>query len=40
MSKKKMNSKSASRIQSKSDKSGRNKGFKARAQRVAAKNKK
>ena len=37
MSKKKMNSKAASRVQSHSDKSGRNKGFKERAQRAASK---
>ncbi len=35
-----MTSKSASRIQSDADKSGKNKGFKERAQRAAAKNKK
>jgi len=35
-----MNSKAARRIQSHSDKSGKNKDFKARAQRVATKNKK
>jgi len=40
MGKTKMSSKSARRIQSHSDKSGRNQAFKARAQSVAAKNKK
>jgi len=40
MGKSKMTSKAASRIQSRSDKSGKNKGFKSRAQRAAAKNKK
>jgi len=40
MAKKKMTSKSASRIQSHADKSGRNKGFKARAQKAGSKNKK
>ena len=40
MGKQKMSSKAASRIQSHSDKSGKNKGFKARAQSAAAKNKK
>lgn len=33
-----MTNKAASRIQSHSDKSGRNQGFKSRAQRAAAKN--
>ena len=36
----KMSSKAASRIQSRADKSGKNQGFKSRAQRAAAKNKK
>ena len=40
MSKKKMTSKAASRIQSHADKTGKNKDFKARVQRTAAKNKK
>lgn len=40
MGKKKMSSKSASRIQSHADRSGKNQGFKARAQRAANKNKK
>ncbi len=35
-----MNSKSARRIQSHADKTGKNKGFKSRAQSSAAKNKK
>ncbi len=35
-----MTSKAASRIQSRSDKSGKNASFKSRAQRAAAKNKK
>ena len=35
-----MTSKAASRIQSHSDKSGKNQGFKVKAQRAAAKNKK
>lgn len=34
-----MNQSAASRIQSQADKSGSNQGFKARAQRVASKNK-
>ena len=40
MVKNKMDSKAASRIQSHADKSGKNQGFKARAQHSAAKNKK
>jgi len=40
MGKSKMTSKSASRIQSHADKSGKNQGFKSRAQSTAAKNKK
>ena len=40
MGKAKMNSKAARRIQSHADKSGRNQGFKARAQSSASKNKK
>ena len=40
MGKNKMSSKSASRIQSHADKTGRNQGFKSRAQRAASKNKK
>jgi len=36
----KMSSKAASRIQSHSDRSGKNQGFKSRAQSAAAKNKK
>lgn len=40
MGKSKMNSKSARRIQSHSDKTGKNQGFKRRAQSAAAKNKK
>jgi len=40
MGKKKMTSKAASKIQSHADKSGKNQGFKSRAQRAAAKNKK
>lgn len=40
MSKTKMNSKAARRIQSHADKSGRNQGFKARTQSAATKNKK
>ena len=40
MGKEKMTSKAASKIQSHSDKTGKNKGFKARAQSAAAKNKK
>ena len=40
MTKKKMDSKSASRVQSESDKTGKNQDFKKRAQRTAAKNKK
>lgn len=36
----KMSSKAASRIQSHSDKTGRNQGFKSRAQSAASKNKK
>jgi len=40
MGKTKMNSKSARRIQSHSDKSGKNQGFKSRVQSAAAKNKK
>jgi len=40
MPKKKMTQKDASRIQSHSDKTGINKGFKARAQKAAEKNKK
>ena len=40
MGKTKMGSKVVGRIQSHSDKSGRNQGFKARAQSAAAKNKK
>lgn len=36
----KMTSKAASRIQSHADRSGKNQGFRARAQRAAAKNKK
>ena len=40
MGKQKMTSKAASKIQSHSDKTGRNKGFKARAQSAATKNKK
>jgi len=39
MTKKKMTQKDASRIQSHSDKTGENKGFKSRAQKAAAKNK-
>ena len=35
-----MTSKAARRIQSSADKTGKNQGFKARAQRTAAKNKK
>ena len=35
-----MDGKSASRIQSRADKSGKNQDFKARAQRVAARNEK
>ena len=38
--KSKMTSKAASRIQSRADKSGKNQGFKSRAQSAAAKNKK
>lgn len=38
MTNKKMNSKSARRIQSHADKSGKNQDFKARAQRAASKN--
>lgn len=38
MGNKKMNSKSARRIQSHADKSGKNQDFKARAQRAASKN--
>ena len=38
--KSKMTSKDASRIQSHSDKTGRNKGFKQRSQRSASRNKK
>ncbi len=38
MGNKKMTSKAARRIQSHADKSGKNQGFKARAQRVANKN--
>lgn len=40
MTKSNMSAKAAARIQSSADKSGRNQGFKARAQRAAAKNKK
>ena len=40
MRRRKMSTKSASKIQSKADSSGKNLGFKARAQRAAAKNKK
>lgn len=40
MGKSKMTSKAARRIQSHSDKSGRNQGFKSRAQSAAAKNSK
>ncbi len=40
MGKTKMSSKAAARIQSKADKSGKNQGFKSRAQKAAAKNKK
>ena len=40
MGKSKMNSKSARRIQSHSDKTGKNQGFKSRAQSAASKNKK
>ena len=40
MGKTKMSSKAASRIQSNADKSGKNQGFKARAQSTASKNKK
>jgi len=40
MGKSKMTSKAAQRIQSHADKSGRNKGFKSRAQSAAAKNSK
>ncbi|MFX0099750.1 MAG: hypothetical protein ACFFCS_09215 [Candidatus Hodarchaeota archaeon] len=40
MGKSKMTGKAASRIQSHSDRSGRNQGFKARAQRAASKNSK
>ena len=40
MGKTKMSSKAAGRIQSHSDKSGRNQGFKSRAQSAASKNKK
>ena len=36
----KMSSKSASRIQSNADKTGKNQGFKSRAQSAASKNKK
>ncbi len=39
MAKSKMDSKAASRIQSHADRTGTNQGFKARAQRAAAKNK-
>ena len=39
MGKSKMNSKAARRIQSHSDKTGKNQDFKARAQRAAANNK-
>jgi len=39
MGKSKMSSKAARRIQSHSDRSGKNQNFKARAQRAAAKNK-
>jgi len=39
MGKSKMNSKAARRIQSHADRTGKNQGFKARAQRVAAKGK-
>jgi hypothetical protein len=38
MGKNKMSSKAARRIQSSADKTGKNKGFKARAQRAATKN--
>ena len=40
MGKSKITSKAASRIQSHADKSGKNQGFKSRAQRAAGKNKK
>ena len=40
MGKSKMNSKAASRIQSRVDRTGKNQDFKSRAQRAAAKNKK
>ena len=40
MGKTKMSSKAASRIQSNADKSGKNQGFKARAQSTTSKNKK
>ena len=40
MGKSKMTSKAASRIQSRADKSGKNQGFKSRAQSAAVKNKK
>lgn len=40
MSKKGMRSKSASRIQSHADRTGRNQGFKGRAQSAASRNKK
>jgi len=39
MGKNKMSSKSARRIQSHADKTGKNQGFKARAQRAASKDK-
>jgi len=40
MGKSKMTSKATSRIQSNADKSGKNQGFKSRAQRAGTKNKK